>query len=77
MEQENLNAGSPAPASGPPEPKKDKTNANLVGGIILITLGILFLFDRFLPRINFGDLWPVILVVIGIILVNNAYKKKK
>jgi hypothetical protein len=39
-------------------------------------LGILFLFDRFFPRINFGDLWPVILVVIGIIMVNNAYKKK-
>jgi phage shock protein C len=76
MDQENMNVNAPSSPPGPPEHKKDKTNANLVGGIILITLGILFLFDRFFPRINFGDLWPVILVVIGIIMVNNAYKKK-
>jgi uncharacterized membrane protein HdeD (DUF308 family) len=75
MEQETNNIPNPAP-SGPKDPKKEKTNGSLVAGIILITLGILFLIDRFLPNIRFGDLWPVILIVGGIILVYNAYKDK-
>ena len=75
MEQEANNIPNPAP-SGPKDPKKEKTNGSLVAGIILITLGILFLIDRFLPNIRFGDLWPVILIVGGIILVYNAYKDK-
>jgi phage shock protein PspC (stress-responsive transcriptional regulator) len=61
------------------EPKKDKRNfhGNLTGGLILITLGILFLIARFVPNIDFGDLWPVILIVVGItILLRNVGKKK-
>ncbi len=61
------------------EPKKEKRNyhSNLTGGLILITLGILFLIVRFVPNIDFGDLWPIILIVIGItILLRNVRKKK-
>ncbi len=75
MEQETNNIPNPAP-SGPRDPKKEKTNGSLVAGIILITIGILFLIDRLLPNVRFGDLWPVILIVGGIILVYNAYKEK-
>ncbi len=38
----------------------------LLGPIVLITIGGLFLIDEFLPRWDFGDLWPVLLIVIGI-----------
>ena len=61
------------------EPKKEKKNyhGNLTGGLILITLGILFLIARFVPNIDFGDLWPVILIVVGItILMRNVGNKK-
>ena len=75
MEQETNNIPNPVPP-GSGDPKKDRTNGSLVAGIILITIGILFLIDRFLPHIRFGDLWPVILIVGGIILVYNAYKDK-
>ncbi len=52
--------------------------ANLTGGIMLITLGVLFLCTRFIPNIDFGDLWPVLLIVIGITIMfkGNAYRKR-
>ena len=46
--------------------KKPKTNGGIIGGVVLITLGVLFLLDQFIPNVNFGDLWPVLLIVIGI-----------
>jgi len=32
---------------------------------VLVTLGVLFLADNFLPDVRFGDFWPLILIVIG------------
>ena len=55
--------------------KKHKNDGNLWGGMILITLGALFLIDRFVPRIDFGDLWPLILIVIGVVLIMRNYQK--
>jgi hypothetical protein len=37
----------------------------LVGPVILITIGTLFLLDRWWPDYSFHRLWPVILIVIG------------
>lgn len=73
MEQENFNTG----AQKQPQAPKEHGKGSLIGGIILITLGILFLLDRFLPRIDFGDLWPVILIVAGILLLRNQIFKQK
>jgi hypothetical protein len=36
----------------------------MIGGIVLIVIGLLFLADRFLD-VSFGDFWPLILVAIG------------
>lgn len=59
------------------DPKQKKSHGNLVGGLVLITLGILFLIDKFVPCVDFGDLWPIILVVIGIGLIINSFYKSK
>jgi phage shock protein PspC (stress-responsive transcriptional regulator) len=40
----------------------------LIGGIVLIALGILFLLDRYFD-IDFGDLWPFVLIAIGLWLI--------
>ena len=56
---------------------KNRNNGNLIGGLILITLGVLFLIDRFVPHINFGDLWPVILIIAGVALLSNSFIKPK
>jgi len=55
--------------------KHQKNDGNLWGGLILITLGGIFLIDRFVPRIDFGDLWPLILIVVGVILIAKSYQK--
>lgn len=38
----------------------------LVGPVMLITLGVLFLIAQF-TRWDFRDLWPVILIVLGVL----------
>ena len=57
--------------------KHQKNDGNLWGGLILITLGAIFLIDRFVPRIDFGDLWPLILIVVGVILISKNYQSPK
>lgn len=37
--------------------------------VILITIGALFLLPQFFHRIEFRDLWPVILIVIGVTML--------
>jgi phage shock protein C len=66
----------PPPAPAPQEPKAPKQRGSLVGGLVLITIGALFLADELLPDVTFGDLWPVILVVIGIGLLINSIVKR-
>ncbi len=41
----------------------------LIGGLILILIGAFFLFRQFVPAIDLGSWWPLILVGIGLILV--------
>jgi phage shock protein C len=55
----------------------NRNRGNLIGGLVLITLGALFLADEFIPHVSFGDLWPIILVVIGIGLLINSIAGKK
>jgi phage shock protein C len=43
-------------------------NSSMVGGIVLIALGVIFLLDRWLD-IDFGDIWPLILVAVGVWLL--------
>jgi phage shock protein PspC (stress-responsive transcriptional regulator) len=49
--------------------QRKKIEGSLIGGVILIVIGSLFLIEKFIPRINFGDLWPVVLIAIGLILI--------
>ncbi|MEI6575033.1 MAG: PspC domain-containing protein [Bacteroidota bacterium] len=49
----------------------------MIGGLVLITLGVLFLLDRLLPNVNFHDFWPVILIVIGLALLGGSFSHLK
>lgn len=40
----------------------------LMGPTVMVTLGLLFLVGNF-TRFDFGDLWPILLIVIGFVLV--------
>ena len=81
MENQQSNYGDQKPPEenqyNKPNRPDQRTRGNLIGGLVLITLGILFLADEFIPHISFGDLWPVILIVIGAgLLINNFGRRK-
>ncbi len=66
----------PQPQAPPPAPPPYRRRSacacercgrrGLMGPVILITLGALFMVDMFPWQVDFGDLWPVILIVIGV-----------
>lgn len=60
--------------SGKDEHRK---NSRLVGGLILICLGLLFLGSNFFPWFGFAKLWPVILVVLGVVILAGGFQKRK
>jgi len=51
---------------------KRKFEGSLIGGLILILIGVFFLAEKFIPNINFGDFWPLLLVVVGLVLIFNS-----
>jgi phage shock protein C len=81
MENQQSSDGDPKPPEQTQQQKSShpehKNRGNLIGGLVLVTLGILFLADEFIPNINFGDLWPIILIVIGAGLLINSFGRRK
>jgi phage shock protein PspC (stress-responsive transcriptional regulator) len=47
----------------------------VIFGVILVGLGIWFLIDQYVPAINSDLLWPVALVVLGIVLLVIALRR--
>lgn len=50
------------------EPEGEGRN---VGAVVLVVLGLLLLFNNFMPHWNFGRLWPVILIAAGVVLLTS------
>jgi phage shock protein PspC (stress-responsive transcriptional regulator) len=89
----NMGSGEPFNAANPGEqstsdyntgtanpfevPAKPENRNGLIGGIVLISLGLIFLANRFIPNINFGDLWPLVLVVLGGVLIATSLAERK
>lgn len=60
---------NPVFSMNPYNPNKPASpDRSVVGGAILIVLGILFLIDRYFD-INFRDLWPFMLIALGLWLI--------
>ncbi len=78
-ENENEKTTSEQQTNVPPPPPpyyptdKKKNDGNLIAGIALITIGGMFLVDRFVPQIDFGDLWPLLLIVAGILIMRKQF----
>lgn len=51
----------------PPTARHGKASGrgSYIGGIALIVIGVLFLFDNFIPGFGFHEFWPVLLIAVG------------
>ena len=69
---------APPPASAWRPPKQRGVNvASIIVGLVIIGIGIWYFLDQTLgfqmPRISWGDLWPIFLIIIGgVILFRSA-----
>jgi phage shock protein PspC (stress-responsive transcriptional regulator) len=60
--------------------KKSVKNSNrgLITGIILIFMGIIFLADQLMPWYNITELWPLLLVIVGVLMIKpDIFKPSK
>jgi hypothetical protein len=46
-----------------------------MGPIVLITIGVIFLFGEY-TRYSFGELWPLLLIVPGIVMLAQSLASK-
>jgi len=49
---------------------------SMMGPIMLITIGVIFLVGEY-TRYDFGYLWPILLIVPGVIMVVQAFASKE
>lgn len=55
--------------------EKDDRHGKLIGGIILIGIGLVFLLSNWGIIPDFSESWPIVLVVIGFALILGARRK--
>jgi phage shock protein C len=75
--------GEPATASAPgqaaadrPAPSAAADRGPLWLGLVLVAAGVFFLVQELLPEIDWGRLWPVVLVVVGAVLLIGALRPR-
>jgi phage shock protein C len=70
-------AGQPAPAWSPPEPiERRNSNAGLIVGIGLVLIGLWFLLREYLPDFDWGLVWPLIIVGVGVLILVSATRNR-
>jgi phage shock protein C len=72
--------GAAAPsAMGPPAParRRGSGSGSLVLGLILVGLGAFFLVRQYLPQIDTDLLWPIGLILLGVVLVAASLRKQR
>jgi len=57
--------------------EKEDRHGMVIGGLIVLGLGVVFLLANLEIIPDFGTMWPLILVVIGIALLIGAVVKKE
>lgn len=56
--------------------KVDKTKENIIGGVLVLALGVLFLINNTLGiDISWGRWWPILLIILGIMMILSKIEK--
>lgn len=77
------------PPNSPPQPTRPEwrppqhdsgRNASVVFGVIILLVGLWFFATQTLgidlPRLDWGQLWPIVLIAIGALIVLNAMQRR-
>ncbi|MEW6006391.1 MAG: PspC domain-containing protein [Stygiobacter sp.] len=56
-------------------PTKNSHSPRFITGLILVFIGVVFLLNNLIPSFDFSDIFPYILILIGILLISNSFKK--
>ncbi len=75
--QENIQAQESTVYNAEPEPVDTGNDSNIFLGIFLITLGIIFLIDKFFLWISWKKLWPVLLILIGLYIIFDQLRNRE
>ena len=67
--------GQPTTSWAPTTQVQSGPGPHVIFGVILILIGGWFLAQQFLPWLNFGTLWPIGLVVIGVVVLLAALRR--
>jgi phage shock protein C len=68
---------TPGTAWTAPSPRRGSTTGPVLFGLILIGLGIYFLVRQYLPAFDADLLWPIGLVVLGVVLLVVALRRRE
>lgn len=55
--------------------REQRAKRRTILGVILIIIGFIFLADNYIPRFDFSDFFPLILVAIGVAILVNIKRK--
>jgi phage shock protein C len=50
-------------------------DSSIIFGLIVLFVGLMFLFSNFLPWLSWGKFWPVILIFFGLLIIADARKE--
>lgn len=56
------------------QPRSNNKGA-LIAGTFLIVFGAILIADRFIYQINFRDLWPFLVVLVGVFIIAGSFRK--
>ena len=56
---------------------RGRTMGPIIFGAIMILVGLSFLLERTFAWMNFDNLWPLIIIAIGLLVVYNATQRRK
>ena len=80
--QENSSGFSPSNSSSEsPEVEVESgsgsssNQGNMMAGLIVIAIGVFFLAKQFMPYFPWGKLWPIVLIIVGIVIMARGMKR--
>jgi phage shock protein C len=66
----------PAQRRAAPRSSSADSRAGIFVGVGLVVIGAWFLAREYLPAINWGLIWPIILVAIGVLILVNSARQR-